>query len=163
MKSDKCKVLYQSLFFPFFFLLFLLVFSYSCPHFLPLLSPNLPPSLLPHSTPLLSLSMGPLYIFLDLTLPFLSSSREIQFCPFHRHFGFGLFFSDYWYQSFSSPSGNTFKVINSINIHIEWCQEMPWSGSWLTKQIQFIISFIVVWFPWSQKWKHIPSVLYFWM
>ena len=52
---------------------FLLLFNYSCPHFLALLSPAPPP---PNSYILsprtVSLFLGPLYMFLDLTLPHLS-------------------------------------------------------------------------------------------
>ena len=48
--------------------IFSLLFNYSCPHFLPpLLSPALPTptSYIPSSLTLLSLSVGPLYMFLD--------------------------------------------------------------------------------------------------
>ena len=49
---------------------FLLLCNYSCPHFPPLLSTSLPTptSHIQSSPTLLSLSMGPLYKFLDLTL-----------------------------------------------------------------------------------------------
>ena len=54
------------------FLIFLLLFNYSCPHFsITLPCPTHPH--LPHSIfPPLSLSMEPLHMFLDLTLPLLS-------------------------------------------------------------------------------------------
>ena len=54
----------------FFFYIFLLLFNYSCLHFHPP-HPLLSPALLPiQPSSLLSLSMGPLYLSLDLTLPF---------------------------------------------------------------------------------------------
>ena len=55
-----------------YFLKFLL-FNYNGPHFPPLLSPALPtPTSYPQFSPPLALSMGPSYMFLDLTLPLLS-------------------------------------------------------------------------------------------
>ena len=73
------------------FMFFLLLCNYSCPHCPQLLSPALPSpiptSILP--TPL-SLSLGPLYMFLDLTLPFFSplscSSLPSGYCHFVLYF-----------------------------------------------------------------------------
>ena len=65
----------DGLYFFIYFLNFLLLFNYTCPHFPPLLSPALPSSTFHiqfSPQPLLSLSMGPVYIFLDLLFPLLS-------------------------------------------------------------------------------------------
>ena len=63
--------------FMFIFLIFLLLFNYSCPHFFPITLPcpthPPPPTFNP---PLLSLSMGPLYTFLYLTLPLFPPRRH---------------------------------------------------------------------------------------
>ena len=59
----------------FIILIFFIVVNYSCPNFPPLLSPALPtPTFhIQHCPPPpLSLSMGSLYMFLDLTFPLLS-------------------------------------------------------------------------------------------
>ena len=54
----------------YFIKIFLLFFSYSCPYFTPTALPCPIQSLLPKTIPTpLSLSMGPLYMFLNLTLP----------------------------------------------------------------------------------------------
>ena len=82
------------------FYVFLLLFNYSCPHFPLLLStvlstPHLTHSILP-PTPL-SLSMGPLYMFLKLTLPLLSPVIPLSLpsghCQFVLYFHVSLFCS----------------------------------------------------------------------
>ena len=61
---------YAFILFYYFILLFLLLFKYICLHFPPHLSST--PTSHPQSYPLLALSMGPLYMFLCLTLSLLS-------------------------------------------------------------------------------------------
>ena len=68
-----CSFFNFFIFFLFCFL-FLFLFNYSCPHCPPLLSSALPTPIshIQSSHPPLSLLMGLLYMFLDLTLPLLS-------------------------------------------------------------------------------------------
>ena len=69
-----CSFFNFFIFFLFRFLFFLFLFNYSCPHCPPLLSSALPTPIshIQSSHPPLSLLMGLLYMFLDLTLPLFS-------------------------------------------------------------------------------------------
>ena len=79
---------YAFILFYYFILLFLLLFKYICLHFPPHLSST--PTSHPQSYPLLALSMGPLYIFLDLTFsPFsliIPSLLPSGYCQFVLYF-----------------------------------------------------------------------------
>ena len=68
---------YAFILFYYFILLFLLLFKYICLHFPPHLSST--PTSHPQSYPLLALSMGPLYIFLDDLSPSSPLYFEISF------------------------------------------------------------------------------------